>query len=50
MGRGATAKFAKASVIGVFYYLRVVKLMYFDEPVERAAIQGSGAMRFVLTA
>ena len=25
------------SVIGAFYYLRVVKLMYFDEPVGRAA-------------
>jgi NADH-quinone oxidoreductase subunit N len=37
------------SVIGAYYYLRVVKLMYFDEPVERAAIQGSGAMRFVLS-
>ncbi|HXW10796.1 MAG TPA: NADH-quinone oxidoreductase subunit NuoN [Steroidobacteraceae bacterium] len=37
------------SVIGAYYYLRVVKLMYFDEPVERAAIEGSGAMRFVLS-
>lgn len=25
-----------ASVIGAFYYLKVVKVMYFDEPVERA--------------
>jgi NADH-quinone oxidoreductase subunit N len=37
------------SVIGAFYYLRVVKLMYFDEPTDRAALQGSGAMRFVLS-
>jgi NADH-quinone oxidoreductase subunit N len=37
------------SVIGAYYYLRVVKLMYFDEPVERVAIEGSGAMRFILS-
>lgn len=30
-----------ASVIGAFYYLKVVKLMYFDEPTER--IVNSGA-------
>ncbi len=27
------------SVIGAFYYIRVVKLMYFDEPVTEAAIE-----------
>jgi NADH-quinone oxidoreductase subunit N len=27
------------SVVGAFYYLRVVKLMYFDEPVTGAAIE-----------
>lgn len=37
------------SVIGAYYYLRVVKLMYFDEPADRAALEGSGAMRFVLS-
>lgn len=37
------------SVVGAYYYLRVVKLMYFDEPVERRDLQGSGAMRFVLS-
>jgi NADH-quinone oxidoreductase subunit N len=26
------------SVVGAFYYLRVVKLMYFDEPVDRAPV------------
>jgi NADH-quinone oxidoreductase subunit N len=36
-------------VVGAYYYLRVVKLMYFDEPVDRSALQGSGAMRFVLS-
>jgi len=38
------------SVIGAYYYLRVVKLMYFDEPTDRAVLQGGGpAMRFVLS-
>ena len=37
------------SVIGAYYYLRVVKLMYFDEPVERRALEGGGALRFVLS-
>jgi len=37
------------SVIGAYYYLRVVKLMYFDEPTERRALEGSGAFRFVLS-
>ncbi len=38
------------SVIGAYYYLRVVKLMYFDDPVERRAVEGSGALRFILSA
>jgi NADH-quinone oxidoreductase subunit N len=38
------------SVIGAYYYLRVVKLMYFDEPANRVPIEGSGALRFVLSA
>ena len=38
------------SVIGAFYYLRVVKLMYFDEPTDSAVIGGSVLMRTVLSA
>jgi NADH-quinone oxidoreductase subunit N len=38
------------SVVGAFYYLRVVKLMYFDEPVNTAALEGSMLMRTVLSA
>jgi NADH-quinone oxidoreductase subunit N len=38
------------SVIGAYYYLRIVKLMYFDEPTERRALEGSGALKFVLSA
>jgi len=37
------------SVVGAYYYLRVVKLMYFDEPAERARLEGSGALRMVLS-
>jgi NADH-quinone oxidoreductase subunit N len=37
------------SLIGAFYYLRIVKLMYFDEPVAAAA-QGPGPARVLLSA
>jgi NADH-quinone oxidoreductase subunit N len=38
------------SVVGAFYYLRIVKLMYFDEPTETTPIGGSMLMRTVLSA
>jgi NADH-quinone oxidoreductase subunit N len=38
-----------ASVVGAFYYLRVVKLMYFDDPVDRAPIESRGDARAVLS-
>jgi NADH-quinone oxidoreductase subunit N len=38
------------SVVGAYYYLRIVKLMYFDEPTESASIGGSILMRTVLSA
>jgi NADH-quinone oxidoreductase subunit N len=37
------------SVIGAFFYLRIVKLMYFDEPTDDAEIGGSALMRTVLS-
>jgi NADH-quinone oxidoreductase subunit N len=37
------------SVIGAFYYLRVIKLMYFDSPTDTAPIQASGDMRLMLS-
>lgn len=37
------------SLIGAFYYLRVVKVMYFDEPVDAAPIEASMDMRIVLS-
>ena len=38
------------SVVGAFFYLRIVKLMYFDEPTETTTIGGSMLMRTVLSA
>ncbi|MEC4721006.1 NADH-quinone oxidoreductase subunit NuoN [Noviherbaspirillum sp. CPCC 100848] len=38
------------SLIGAFYYLRVVKVMYFDEPVDNSKIEVPGDMRITLTA
>src|SRR6267378_1651722 len=38
------------SVVGAFFYLRIVKLMYFDEPTDTAVIGGSALMRTVLSA
>ena len=37
------------SVIGAFYYLRVIWLMYFDRPVASPALQAGVDMRIVLT-
>ena len=37
------------AVIGAFYYLRVIKLMYFDEPLDHHPIQASADMRAVLS-
>ena len=38
------------SVIGAFYYLRIVKLMYFDEPTDTAPIQAHADMSVLLSA
>jgi NADH-quinone oxidoreductase subunit N len=37
-----------ASVVGAFYYLRIIKLMYFDEPIEAFDHGISGGMTVVL--
>jgi NADH-quinone oxidoreductase subunit N len=37
------------SVVGAFYYLRVVKLMYFDEPVSESGIEAPVDFRAVLS-
>ncbi|HSD37816.1 MAG TPA: NADH-quinone oxidoreductase subunit NuoN [Rhodocyclaceae bacterium] len=38
------------SLIGAFYYLRVVKLMYFDEPLDESPIVAGVGVRLVLSA
>ncbi|HYR00948.1 MAG TPA: NADH-quinone oxidoreductase subunit NuoN [Casimicrobiaceae bacterium] len=37
------------SLVGAFYYLRIVKLMYFDEPVDAAPIVARGDSRALLS-
>jgi NADH-quinone oxidoreductase subunit N len=37
------------SVIGAYFYLRVIKLMYFDDPTDNTQIAGSALMRTVLS-
>jgi NADH-quinone oxidoreductase subunit N len=37
------------SVIAAYYYLRIVKLMYFDEPTDEIGIQAGGTMRAVMS-
>jgi NADH-quinone oxidoreductase subunit N len=37
------------SVIGAYYYLRIVKLMYFDEPTASEPVQAGTAVRVVLS-
>jgi len=38
------------SVIGAFFYLRLIKLMYFDEPGDDIQVEAGGTMRAVLSA
>ena len=45
---GLTVFAVMMSLIGAFYYLRVVKVMYFDAPVQTAAIEAAADQRFVL--
>jgi NADH-quinone oxidoreductase subunit N len=37
------------SVIAAYYYLRIIKLMYFDEPVDETGIQAGGTMRALIS-
>jgi NADH-quinone oxidoreductase subunit N len=38
------------SVVGAFYYLRIVKLMYFDDPVDSSPIVARGDTRWLMSA
>jgi NADH-quinone oxidoreductase subunit N len=37
------------SLVGAYYYLRVIKVMYFDEAVDKTKIHATGDMRMVLS-
>jgi NADH-quinone oxidoreductase subunit N len=37
------------SLVGAYYYLRVIKVMYFDEPTDTRPIESSGDVRAVLS-
>ena len=37
------------SVVGAFYYLRIVKLMYFDKPLDEIPLEMARGTRAVLT-
>ena len=37
------------SLVGAFYYLRIVKLMYFDEPKDATPVEGPRDMRVLLS-
>jgi len=37
------------SVIGAYYYIRIIKLMYFDKPIDKAEISAGMDMRFVIS-
>jgi NADH-quinone oxidoreductase subunit N len=37
------------SLFGAFYYLRIVKLMYFDDPLDTTAIDADSSKRVLLT-
>ncbi len=50
-GYGGLVVFAVLmSVVGAFYYLRLVKLMYMDEPAGEITIAGRADMRWLLSA
>ena len=37
------------SLVGAFYYLRLVKVMYFDEPADTRPIVSTGEVRALLS-
>ncbi len=46
---GVAAFAVLLSVVGAYYYLRIVKLMYFDKPEHMTAIKASRPMRLVIS-
>jgi len=37
------------SIVGAFYYLRVLKLMYFDKPIDNSPIEGTFDLKAILS-
>jgi NADH-quinone oxidoreductase subunit N len=37
------------SVIGAFYYLRIIKLMYFDAPLDEKPVKAEGDMAMLMS-
>jgi NADH-quinone oxidoreductase subunit N len=37
------------SLVGAYYYLRVIKVMYFDEPADARPLESSGDVRAVMS-
>ena len=37
------------SLVGAYYYLRIVKLMYMDEPIETAKLQPQDDMKYIMS-
>jgi len=37
------------SLVGAYYYIRIVKIMFFDEPVDHAPIVASAEVRTLLS-
>jgi NADH-quinone oxidoreductase subunit N len=37
------------SLVGAYYYLRIIKLMYFDEPVDTQPIVSTGDVRAMMS-
>jgi len=37
------------SLVGAYYYLRIIKVMYFYEPLDKNPLESNGEVRFVMT-
>ena len=37
------------ALIGIYYYLRIIKIMYFDAPIKKTKIKVPGDMFFILS-
>ena len=48
-GIGIAVVAVMASLIGAYYYLRIVKLMYFDDPVDTAPLEARSDTRALLS-